>query len=255
MLLIRNQKSEIRNILSTTHKTILVSLAAALAVIILAAICVRNLGPWLIIKDAAPQSVDMLFSFGGEVERYTHSKDLFKKYPESFWIISIGKFPVFDTITLAEIVRRNAELEGLDTSRIIVNDTCRSTGAEIHILANLVDIVLSGDTLAQGSDSSDWFLNKKRFARWFLRRNIDTLHIGLVSHHYHTRRIKMLFGRAIKGRPVKYYMLPVPYTDDTYEFFCNRKWWTHESDASFVISEAIKILYYLTLRGKVEMKE
>jgi uncharacterized SAM-binding protein YcdF (DUF218 family) len=241
---------------SRRQLAISVSIISALIVLLVAVCAVRNLGQWLIIRNPLPEKLDLLFTFGGEPRRYDHSKDLFERYPDSFWAISVGYFPVFDTIGLDEIVRRNAAIEGLDTSRIIINDTCRSTGAEIRIFADLVDIALGKDSATAADSSSMWQKEKQRFSRWIQNRSLpDTLHIGLISHHYHTRRIKMLFGRRIKNRPVVFYMLPVPYTDNMHRFFRKRKWWRHESDGSFVISEAIKLIYYFTLRGKVPVRE
>jgi hypothetical protein len=229
------------------------SIAAAVFIAIAGGITIalRNAGSWLVVSDKSPESIDMLFTFGGDIDRYTFSKKIAGAHPEAFWAISVGYIPMFDTLTVAAVVRRNTVMEGFDTARIIVNDTCTSTGAEITVLTDLVSIALGRAVpeLSEKASAEDslWHEEKTRLCRWFSERQADTLDIALVSHPYHMRRIKMLVARNM-DLPIRIHMLPVPLCGCANRFARARKWWRDEEDASFVISELIKIAYYFTVR-------
>jgi|GEM_PF-742979 len=234
---------------------------AVIAVVLCAAaaglFALRRAGSWLAASDPQPPSLDMIFSFGGEVERYTYGKKLARKYPCAFWAISLGYVPVFDTLTLATIVRRNAALEGFDTARILVNDTCTSTGSEIELMSDLIRCALCKNTPILPDSASPWdslwYAEKQRLFRWFSSRPVDSLDIGLVSHPFHMRRIKMLASLLTRDEPVRIYMLPVPWCGCTAEKSRPIRWWRSEKDASFVISELVKIAYYGSWRRKVNV--
>ncbi len=237
-----------RAILAATVTFGFVAIAAA-------TIAFRNLGSWLVVSDPLPPSLDIIFTFGGDPERYEHSKELARRYTRAFWIISTGKIPVFDTLTMGEIVRRSVAYEGFDTLRVLVDDTCSSTGAELNLLASLLSPVLESaeNSNAPHPDLSDTTAASAydRFGLWLSRTNRDTLHVGLVSAHYHTRRIKMLANRWLKNDRIVFHILPVPYGEDTNRSYCQRHWWRYDTDASFVFSEIIKLAYYFTVRDRM----
>jgi hypothetical protein len=239
------------------HRLLLLSVAFIGALLAAALLAFRNAGVWLAVSNPPPPSVDLLFTFGGDAYRYSFGKKIFKKYPGVFWNISVGYFPVFDTTTLATVARRDAALSGLDTSRIIVNDTCTSTGAEIEVLAALANFALHRQKprLRDGAGHYDslWYAQTLKFEQWFRDKNIDTLRIALVSYPYHMRRIRMVALRGLKGMPVKLFMLPTPFCACASQRRSGPRWWRNESDATFVISEYIKIAYYFTIRHHVNI--
>jgi hypothetical protein len=238
-------------------KRLRATIVAAVAVVItvVSVVVFRNLGPWLVVCDPLPESLDLIFTFGGDPERYELSKTFFRRYPEAFWIISVGRFSVFDTLTLGQVVARNAAFEGLDTTRILVDDTCSSTGAEINVLIALLHRALRLPAAAQPDSTvqtdAAHLSQQQRFDAWFSRHRRDTLDIGLVSHHYHTRRIDMVAHRAMKHEPVRLHVFAEPYADDIRARVRKRRWWRHDSDATFVFSELVKLAYYFTVREKL----
>jgi uncharacterized SAM-binding protein YcdF (DUF218 family) len=224
----------------------------------LSTICVMAIfqaGPWLVAKSKTPDSLDMIFTFGGDIDRYEYSKSLVNKYPEAFWVVSTGNFPVFDTILLSDIVRRNAVMNGFDDSKFMVNDSCTSTGSEINVLKEILKtesrgIILPLDSNA-GKYDSLWHMEKQRMSAWFLKHPADTIDLALVSDAYHTRRIKLWAGLQLKDMPVRIHMMPVPKDTSGPNSVNIKRWWKNEKDASLVINEYIKILYYFTLRGRI----
>ena len=86
----------------------------------------KNLALWLIVSDPVPQSLDALFTFGGENTRVTYSKSLFLKNPHALWVISSDNKKIIQTLGK----------NGLDTTRILLVDTCSSTSSEISFLNN-----------------------------------------------------------------------------------------------------------------------
>ena len=68
-----------------------------------------------------PKSLDVIFTFGGDETRVTYSKSLFLQNPLAEWVISHDNKKVVHTLAK----------QGLDTSRIILVDTCKTTVAEV----------------------------------------------------------------------------------------------------------------------------
>jgi uncharacterized SAM-binding protein YcdF (DUF218 family) len=246
-----------------SHKrltVVFVLFSFVLSAIVLSAAALHEAGPWLVASDPEPDSLDMLFTFGGDLDRYYHSKTIMRRHPDAFWVISVGSFPVFDTLTLATIARRNTALGGFDTSRIIVNDTATSTGAEITILHALIRLALgkSAPVLAVGAPRTDslWF-DQQHVLRSYFAAHLpadSVLDIGLVSHPFHMRRIKLLARAATQGLPVRLHLLPVGHDSDIRAYLRRRRWWRSETHAAFVISEYIKLAYYFTMRGRVRVR-
>jgi hypothetical protein len=240
---------------------------AVAAVFLLLAVCTaagisafRNAARWLIVCDRPPPSLNILLAFGGDAERYLHSRQLLARYPDAFWIISTGYFPVFDTITLVHIISTDLLNAGIDTSRVLVNDTCQSTGGEIDLLRDLAGCALDpmrplqppADTLSLKARLL--YRQKLRMAEWFRHHPIDSvLNIGLVSHPYHMRRIRLLVKRGLSDTRLRFFYLPMGCTDETIDYSHLRKWWKYETDMSFIIGEYIKMLYYSTIRGRVKI--
>ncbi|MBD3392792.1 MAG: hypothetical protein GF418_11875 [Chitinivibrionales bacterium] len=242
--------------------------AAAILAVMLGIFAFRRAGPWLVVTDPLPASLDIILTLGGEKERYDYAKVLARRYPDAFWIISVGWFPAFDTITLGHIVRRSVVYDGFDTARVLVDDTCTSTGAEIKLLRALLEYRKSAGSAqepAGGARHADGDTHgavdsagnavhaavprEERMRRWLAGHAGDTsIDVGITTSHYHTRRVKLIAQTAIQDPRIRFHMLPVPYTDDTHRYFREKRWWRHETDASFVVSELVKMLYYGTLR-------
>lgn len=217
----------------------------------------RGVGGWLAVSDPYPPKLDMLFTFGGETDRYSFSRTLFRKYPDCFWMISLGPFPVFDTLKFTTLVKRSIAYEGFDTSHVIVNDTCTSTGSEINILDYAIGLALHEYkiSLPENASSYDslWYQQHTLAEKWFESRKDSVLEVGLVSHPFHMRRITLLANRIDRKGRVRFHALPVPYFGDMNTFLKKRKWWRYEKDVSFVVSELVKIVYYFTIRDHVDI--
>jgi uncharacterized SAM-binding protein YcdF (DUF218 family) len=195
------------------HKKTLVLLFSLLIVFTAIGLFVfKNLASWLIVSDPVPQSLDVIFTFGGEDSRTIYSKSLFLKNPHPLWIISS------DNKKLAKTLGK----EGFDTSRIRIVDTCTSTFAEISFLKNqIADFVkTSGNSGIAGLPT-----------------------IGLVSNWYHMRRIKLTASRKIPKELCKLLYFSVPLSKNESSRFLGA-WWKDDNVRSIVCSEWWKILYY-----------
>jgi uncharacterized SAM-binding protein YcdF (DUF218 family) len=172
----------------------------------------KNLASWLIVSDPLPQSLDVIFTFGGEDSRIAYSKSLFSKNPRALWIISYENRKLLQTLGK----------EGFDTSRIRIVDTCTSTFAEISFLKNqMADFVKT-----RGNSGK-----------------VGLPTIGLVSNWYHMRRIKLTASRAIPKDLCKLKYFSVPLTKNESSRFLGA-WWKDNNVRSIVCSEWWKILYY-----------
>jgi uncharacterized SAM-binding protein YcdF (DUF218 family) len=195
------------------HKKTLVLLFSLLIVFTAIGLFVfKNLASWLIVSDPVPQSLDVIFTFGGEDSRTIYSKSMFLKNPHALWIISS------DNKKLAKTLGK----EGFDTSRIRIVDTCTSTFAEISFLKNQI-----ADFVKTSGNSG--------------KAGLPT--IGLVSNWYHMRRIKLTASRKIpKDQGVLLYLCVPPSKSEW--TIINKKWWRQKTLPSIVFSEWWKILYY-----------
>lgn len=170
-------------------------------------IAFRHLGTWLIVSDPLPKKLDVIFTFSGGSNRAPYAKELFIKYPESFWVLS---YPNSSFL-------KKPENKDLDTSRITIVDTCTSTHSELLYL-------------------SDW-LNKHA-------SNKDTINIGLVSSPYHMRRIKLNAHKFVHNKNCTFYYLPVPFEQDDFSGKQYQNWWKNKYLQRVVTLEIKKIVYY-----------
>lgn len=174
--------------------------------------CFLNLGKWLIVSDSPDDRMNVIFTFAGENARITYSKYLFRKNPESLWIIS------YPSIKIKSVLNH----DNLDTSRIIVVDTCTDTKAEVSYILQ-------------------W---QRLHARQLARQTVSgrTPVIGLVSSWYHMRRIKLLLDSQSKKESCSVRFLPAQINDST-ENKPENTWWKNSSNRHIVLSEWGKLLY------------
>jgi uncharacterized SAM-binding protein YcdF (DUF218 family) len=195
--------------------------ALFLAIVFLCGICgfcFLNLGKWLIVSDSPDDHMNVIFTFAGENARITYSKYLFRKNPESLWIIS------YPSIKIKSVLNH----DNLDTSRIIVVDTCTDTKAEVAYILR-------------------W---QRLHARLLTLKAVSgrTPVIGLVSSWYHMRRIKLLFDSQSKNESCSVRFLPVQINDST-ENKPENTWWKNSTNRHIVLSEWGKLLYLYCSRA------
>jgi uncharacterized SAM-binding protein YcdF (DUF218 family) len=188
-------------------------LGSALCVAAACACAFRGLALFLVVSDPLPPSLDAVFTFAGETHRIIYSKELFKQYPHSQWLISYPTKRI--SIPLGK--------KGLDTSRIFIVDTCKNTTSEAWYVA-------------------DWALRTVNGGNGYSAAR--PLAIGLVSTPFHMRRIRMEVRRKYKSTACRFFYLPVPYerygvTRHTYE-----TWWMNKQLRPAVILEFKKFIYY-----------
>lgn len=199
---------------------ILVAIGVVLVVVIAALTALRNVGHWLIISDTPPERLDAIVTFAGHLDRYNYSKSLAKRYPDARWLLSIDRYPVLESLSVRQIMVGNLVAEGIDTSRVTIVDSCNSTYCELRALAR-------------------WLPEMRTAAPH------PTLTIGLISSPYHMRRIRW-GARSIAGTEgITYYCLPVPSGHGPRRYYHPSRWWRYEDDAAFVITELIKMPYYM----------
>ena len=179
----------------------------------------KNLALWLIVSDPVPQSLDALFTFGGEDTRVTYSKSLFLKNPHGLWVISSDNKKIIQTLGK----------EGFDTSRIFLVDTCSSTSSEISFLNNWI----AGFIKKREGTAGD-----KKVSQ------VSALpEIALVSNWYHMRRIQLIASRRIPKKLCMVSYCSVPLSNHELAILSN-KWWNTKAVSRIVYSEWRKILYY-----------
>ena len=179
----------------------------------------KNLALWLIVSDPVPQSLDALFTFGGEDTRVTYSKSLFLKNPHALWVISSDNKKIIQTLGK----------NGLDTTRILLVDTCSSTSSEISFLNNWI----SGFIKKREGTAGD-----KKFSQ-----DPALPEIALVSNWYHMRRIQLIASRRIPKKLCMVSYCSVPLSNNELAILRN-KWWNTKAVSWIVYSEWRKILYY-----------
>jgi len=168
-----------------------------------------RVGPWLVVSDPVPQSLDAIFTFAGETSRIVYSKKLFMHYHTTQWVLSYPSKKI--TIPLFK--------EGLDTSKIRVVDTCHNTLAEVAFVMQWADSVS--------------------------RQTHQSIRIGLVSTPFHMRRIKLLVDKKAKAYPdISVTYLPVPFEDYGWTKKTIQNWWKYKQIRKPMILELKKLVYY-----------
>ena len=198
--------------MSARIKTAIV-LGSALCIAAACAYAFRNLALFLVVSEPLPPSLDAVFTFAGETNRIVYSKELFKQYPHSQWLISYPTKRI--SVPLGK--------KGLDTSRIFIVDTCRNTNSEAWYIADWAFRAVKGN-------------NGYSAAR--------PLAIGLVSTPFHMRRIRMEVSRKYKGTACRFFYLPVPYEQYGVTKYTYETWWMNKQLRPAVILEFKKFIYY-----------
>ena len=192
--------------------------SAAIFFFIAGAIIFRNLGVWLCVKDPLPENINVIMTFAGNIDRYDFSKEFVQNHRAAKWVLSVERLPVFDTVSMRFITERNLEIEGFDTSRVFIIDTCTSTFSELTALK--------------------WYLKEYEVSKE------KTINVALISSPYHMYRIKKSAKKYIRQNNIKFFAVPVPDKHGQRVVYYPKEWWRHEDDAAFVVSEIIKIIYY-----------
>jgi uncharacterized SAM-binding protein YcdF (DUF218 family) len=189
------------------------AVTSAFVAAVAAAYAFCNLALFLVVCDPLPPSLDAVFTFAGETQRIIYSKQLFRQYPNSQWLISYPTKRI--SVPLGK--------KGLDTSRIFVVDTCINTNSEAWYIADWAKRAVAGN-------------NGYCAAR--------PLAIGLVSTPFHMRRIRMEVSRKYKGDACRFFFLPVPFEQYGVTKLTYQTWWMHKQLRSAVILEFKKFIYY-----------
>jgi hypothetical protein len=196
------------------------------AIGVLGVVCVmafRHLGMWLVPSDPPPQSLDAYFTFASDNERIIYSKHLYNRYRQALWILSYPRKRILVTLHKA----------GIDTSRIIVVDTCANTSSEVACIVNWVNTALR--------DSASVPARRLRQRPGF--DPSTRLRIGLVSSPYHMRRIKILLFGKRPDKGAEFYFLPVPFWQCGVKKHDYETWWKNKLLAPVVWTEFGKSIY------------
>jgi len=178
---------------------------------------------WLVVFDPLPEKCDIIFTFAGENDRISYSKELFKKYPKSLWILSYSK----------KTIKNVLYKENLDTTRIIIIDTCKNTFSEVKCICDISEKIIKDST---------FFSKLKEIGKYKQENNVSIL---LVSSPYHMRRIKIMSSRLKFSKFVKLYLIPVPFEKTICSEECYKNWWKNKALSRVVFQEIQKIIYFI----------
>jgi hypothetical protein len=181
-------------------------------------------GALLVVDDPVPRRLDVIFTFAGENQRVTYSRDLTERFPSAHWVLS-DFYHLFSHIL---------ERDGFAMSRVTFLDTCTNTLSEVHGLR---------DWIAGHKDS----LYKSQNAVTnspAVPQKPATLAVGLVSTPFHMRRIRFMMQAVFRDPSIRFYYLPVPL--DRYHWTSNDVdfWWQSRTTRSWVKSEVGKLLAF-----------
>ncbi len=187
-------------VLSLFRKPVVRFFTLGILAVLAALTGISRLGVWLLVSDTPPADLDVIGTFAGERRRVDYSRELMGRYPDAHWFLSDYK----------NGHGRILQKTSFDMSRVSIVDTCKSTISEITALREWIDSTVSARRTAPGTQ----------------------LHLGLVSSPYHMRRIRIMAGRRLKIKNVKFHFLPVPletygWTKDSFRF-----WWRSNAIAS-----------------------
>lgn len=194
-------------------KKVLIILLSGIVLFLGGVIVFKNIANWLIVSDAVPKNLNIVFTFAGEGVRVNYSRSLVQKYSEATWVLSDYENGY------ARLLRKNK----FNMDRVVVVDTCKNTKSEVNALAQWVD---------QNKPVSD---------------SGSTISIGLVSSPYHMRRIKMMINRRFKDKNIKFHYLPVPLKQYKWTSEMVQYWWKTSEVSKVVFIELQKIVYYFLI--------
>lgn len=167
----------------------------------------KNLALWLVVSDPMPKSLDVIFTFGGDETRVTYSKSLFLQNPLAEWVISHDNKKVVHTLAK----------QGLDTSRIILVDTCKTTVAEVAFISDWLR-----NAFNESASQPNVFALRGVFSK------ATPLRVGLVSSPFHMRRINLAVSRIRKNSACVFYYLPAPFGLDGFSRQDYKTWWNNK---------------------------
>jgi uncharacterized SAM-binding protein YcdF (DUF218 family) len=170
-----------------------IAAAALLPVVFVIGFTACHLGTWMLVSDSPPSTLDYIFTFGGERAREVYAAEMMKRYPDALWLCSSNR---------KQQKAMLASCYGMDTSRVVVVDTCSNTHSEAQFLAAWL-----GDRPKSIGASSP-------------------VCVGLISGPYHMRRISLEIRWHAAGADARFCLLPVPldFYKSTREAY--RLWWT-----------------------------
>lgn len=192
---------------------------AKMGVLILLVYFFVNAGKWLLIADAVPENVDILFTFSGNHIREKYAKILYKKFKEPVWVIN-GYDWVLEGKSRKEYFS-NLVKDAIDTNKILWIDTCKNTLSEVINLCKLL---------------SDF-----KFQNYGLDK---TLSVALISCPHHMKRIQMMVSELLYNSNTDFYYLPVPLSLKFKSHNIYLWWWLHLNTLKKVIYEYTAIIYY-----------
>jgi hypothetical protein len=182
--------------------------APALLPVVVFCFALRHLGEWMIVADAPPRKLNVIFTFGGENAREIYSAGLLARDSGACWISSDNRTGRRDYLAR----------KGVDTARVILVTTCASTHEEAGFLA------------AWLRANSAWY-------------GPEPLAVGLVSGPYHMRRISMEIRYHANDINARFYYLPVPLEIYGHTIGTYRDWWKIPPMRRLVFFELKKIFY------------
>lgn len=205
--------------MNTKPRRLYYSVFAGGALFICAAVaCCLNIGQWLVVSDPVPARLDVLFMFGGENARFSYSRGLMDRSPDTRWVMS-DNFRQYSRVL---------SREGFDMSRVTALDTCRYTLSEITALAGWLKDNRDALIRAAAQDTA---------AKQAVR-------VGLVSSPCHMRRIRFMTHEVIRDTAFKCFSLPVPLERYGWTSDDLRHWWRTKALRIWVVSETGKLLWY-----------
>jgi hypothetical protein len=204
-----------------SRKTRLVYFPVIALSVCAAAACCLTIGKWLAVNDPVPPRLDVLFMFGGENARFSYSRELTERFPNSQWVMS-DNFRQY-----ARVLSR----ESFDMSRVTVLDTCHYTLSEVTAL---------GGWLRENRDA----LVRAAAHDTAVRQGTPQVRVGLVSSPCHMRRIKFMVHDVIRDTAFTCFFLPVPIERYGWTSANVRHWWKTKALRNWVMSETGKLLWY-----------
>lgn len=183
-----------------------------------------NLGTLLSVSDPLPSRLDVIFTFAGENQRVTYSRNLTNLFPDAHWLLS-DYYHFF-----SHILKR----DGFSMTRVSFLDTCTNTLSEVHGLKDWINSHRDG--LKKPPDTG---------ARKTTGIQKDhPLMIGLVSSPLHMRRIKIMTQTVFHDTTIHIYYLPVPLDQYHWSSQDITFWWRSKPIRNWVTSEIGKLLAF-----------
>ena len=175
----------------------------------------RHVGLGLDVGTTVPEPVDYVLSLGGgeEIRPFVGAALVKAGRAEKALVLQVKGGPdVEDGIKppLQEIIRDVYLVRGVSREELVFLD---------------------------GSPNTTW--DESFAARRFLKNQAEPVRLAVVTHDFHTRRVRWVFRQTLKDLPVELVMISAPS-----ERFRLESWWTTKSGATTVIPEYMKLAAY-----------